>query len=177
MLGCNLKLTRNVASYKLAEEGVVAVVNKVVEANTRPYEHLFDAVYPLDIAKKGCVFGMIDLEIFTRRRREAFSARTNTVFLLLLARGVSKVCGRAANVVYIALEIRHFCDNMRLAHNAFVATGAHLSALMKGESTEVTSAKAAAVVGYREFYLGYCGNMQSGDQCMIRHVISACSVT
>ena len=51
--------------------------------------------------------------------RKTFLVRANSVCELMVARGVSKVCCRAANIVNISLEIGHFGDEFCLAENAF----------------------------------------------------------
>ena len=53
---------------ELTEEGIILIIYKVIKANSRAHEDLLYLGESLDIEEKLGVFGMIDLQIFTRGR-------------------------------------------------------------------------------------------------------------
>ena len=109
MLGSDLELTADVVSDKLLEEPIVAVGKQIVKSDSRAHEHLFYLRKRLDSLKELYVFGVICDKILARSGREALASRADSVAKLLFAGRVAEISRRAANVVDIALEIRHFC--------------------------------------------------------------------
>ena len=137
---------------QLAEERVVMVGHHVVIAQARAHEYLFYALELAQLAQQVQVIRVIGLEIFACGREQAAFVFAQPVFLLLLAGREAEVCGRAADVVDIALETRHLYDLLGFGDHAFVAARLDIAPLMEGERAEVARAEAAAVVDDRELH-------------------------
>ena len=105
MLGRNLKLPRNVICYKTAEKSVVLIVKEIVKADTRADKHLFNSLYLLYLFEHIHILGVVHLEIFAGGGSKTFARGADSALLLLIARGVTEVCGRTSDVIYVSLEI------------------------------------------------------------------------
>ena len=122
MLGRDLQLTADVIADELFEEVVVFIAHQIIESDTRSDKHLFDARELFDLLDHMHIFAVIDLEIFTGSWRETFSICANAVLELLIAGGITEVCGGASNVVDIALKAVKLGDLFSLCENAFNAS-------------------------------------------------------
>ena len=107
MLGRYLQLARNVVADELFKEGVVLIVYKVIKSYSRTDKDLFDTRNLLHLGEHVHILAVIYLKILTRGGGKALSVSADTTLLLLLAGGVSEVCGRSSDVVYVSLEIGH----------------------------------------------------------------------
>ena len=158
MLGSDLKLTADVIFHELLEEGLVLIAHHIVEAYSRTNKHLFDLRERRHTTKKLDVFGVIDLEVFTRRRCKALAVCADAVLQLMIAGGIAKIRRRTADVVDIALETRALGYLLRLGDHRFYTAASHASSLMESECAEVTAAEAASVMSHRHFDLGNARN-------------------
>ena len=122
MLGSYLKLSAYVMGHKLTEERVVAVAKHVVKADSRADEYLLYTGYSLNSAEKLGVFALICHKIFAGTGGKTLSVGTNAMLLLLLTGRVAEVCGGAAYVVDISLEVRHSGDLFSLCNHGFHAS-------------------------------------------------------
>ena len=117
--------------YKLGKELVVLVLKHVVIADAAADKHLFYARDGSQLAQKRQVIRVVGIEIFARVRRKAALVRTHAVFVLLVAGVVAEVCRRAADIVYVALEIGQLRERRDLTDDAFVAAARDHSALVE----------------------------------------------
>ena len=162
VLGRDLELTADVIAHQLAEEGVALVAEHVVKADARADEHLFHLRQRLDRAEQLDVLAVVGDEVLAGRGRKAFPPGADAVGELFFARTVAEIGGRAADVVDVALEIRHFGDELRLADDRLDAARPHGAPLVERERAEVAAAEAAAVVRDREAHL-----LDGGDAAVL----------
>ena len=153
VLGGNLQLARDVILHQLAEEGIVRIRHQIVKTNARADKHLLDPRQGLDGTQKINVLSVVSDEVRTGRGGKALAVGANAVLQLFFAGRVAEIGGRAAHVVNVALEIRHFGDLFRLRNHRFNTARAHGAPLVKGQRAEIAGAEAATVVGDREAYL------------------------
>ena len=101
---------------------------------------------------------MIYLKIFAGLRRKALSALAQTVFQLMCAGGGTEICGGAAYVVDIALEIGERGEKLCFFKNALLASYGNSPALVECDGAEVAVSEAPSVVGDGELHFLYSGN-------------------
>ena len=65
---------------------------------------------------------MVYLKILAGCGRKTLFAGTNSTLSLLITGGVTEVCGRSADVVYIALEVGHCGNYLSLVNYAFLTS-------------------------------------------------------
>ena len=166
----DLELTADMITDKLLEKFIVFIVNEVVEANTRTDKDLFDFGERTDAAKQMQILAVVDHEVFAGLGRKAFSALAHTAFFLSLAGGRAEVCGRAADVMDITLEIGHFGEDFGFFQNRSFTSRCDGSALVVSDGAEIASAVAAAdmVDGEFDFFDG--GN--TAERFIRRMIIS-----
>ena len=71
---------------------------------------------------------------------------------------MAEIGSRSADIVDIALEIRHSGHVFRLAHNRRMAPAGDHAALMEGQRAEIAGAETAAVMNNRKPHLFYGGH-------------------
>ena len=120
MLGSNLELARGVMCNELTEEGVILIKNKIIKSDSRAHKDLLYALDALYLAKHMRILRMVNLKVLTWGGSKALFTRTNAARSLLVTRGITEVCGRSANVVYITLEVGHRSDNFGLLDNTLL---------------------------------------------------------
>ena len=114
MLGSYFELTAYVMLYKLTHELVVLVLHKVVVAYSRTDEHSLYALYLTYLPEKCKVFRMVGFQRRTRSRCKTFLTHTESLAELFFAGGMPEIGCRPSNVMYVTLEIGHFCYSFNL---------------------------------------------------------------
>ena len=111
---------------------------------------------------------MIYLKIFAGGGGKTLSVCTNTAFKLFVARGITEIGSRPANVVEIALEIGHFGNGLCLGDYRLMTANADVPPLVIRKRAEVTGTVAAAVMDDGKLNL-----LDPGDpaKCLIRRMI------
>ena len=104
MLGRNLKLSRNVSCNQSSEKAIVIIVYKVIVANTRADEHLFNSLNSLNLRKKPFVLTVVNLEILAGCGSKTLLVFAQASVFLTFTGGEAEVCGGAAYIVDISLE-------------------------------------------------------------------------
>ena len=94
-------------------------------------------------------------QFVVRRGEKTLPVLADPVPELFFTGGMPEVCGGAAHIVKIALEIRIPGQKSGLLQNGFMASGLHRPSLMKGQSAEAAPAKAAPVADQGKLDLRY----------------------
>ena len=153
MLRRNLELTADMVLAKLTQESVGFIRHDIVIAQTGTHENLFDLRQRTDFAQQLDVIRMIDDHIRTGLREQALTSGTGAELELLVACGAAEVCGRAADIMDIALEVGHLRDGFCFFKNGFMASRGDDAPLQKGNGAEGAGAETAAGVGDGELHL------------------------
>ena len=140
--------------YQFLEEGVVRVGHQVVEPDTAADEHLFHARQLPHPAQNFKVVAVIHDHVGAGGGSKAvFAAGAHAPQHLLPAGGKAEVCGGAAHIVDVALEIRLVGHALGFCHDAVRAAAGDTAALMQLDGAEVAAAKAATVLDDGELHL------------------------
>ena len=131
VLGSYLQLPAYVVHYELLHKLVVLVLDKVIVPYAGAYEYFFYSLDPAYLPQQGKILGVIDFQGGAGRWSKTFLAHAQSLCQLLVAGGTAEVRSGTAYVMYVALEIRHFRDTLRLCENGLHAPYSHSSALMK----------------------------------------------
>ena len=102
----HLQLAADVVLDQVGEEFTVFVLQKIVKANPRADENLFDAGDLPQFSQQEKVVCVIRVQIGTWGGGQAVPVLAQAVFALLLAGGPAEIGGGAAHVMDIAFEPR-----------------------------------------------------------------------
>ena len=147
VLGSDLQLTADMVHYQLLHELVVLVLDEVVVTYSRADKDLFHALDLAYLTQHGKVFAVVNFKCGTGGGSKALLAHAKSLGELLVAGGTAEVRRGTAYIVYVALEIGHFCYALRFLQHRLLAPDGDTPALMEGDGAEVAVAEAAAVVG------------------------------
>lgn len=125
----------------------------IIIAQTGTHEHLFDLRQSADFAQQADVVRVIDDHIRAGLGEQALPPRAGADLELLIAGGAAEIGRGAADVMDIALEIRHLRDGFRLVDDGFVAAGGDDAPLQEGDGAEGAGAEAAARMRDGELHL------------------------
>jgi len=151
-------LTADMMANKLFEKLLVIIGDKVIKADTRTYEHLFNLWQSAKLSKERQIIAMVNPCGRAKLGCHTFFIGAGAALCLTLAGVLSKVCGRTANIMNVSLKIGHIGYFFSLVNNRFMASAGNHSSLMIGERAEIAGAKATAVMYYRKFNLFDSGN-------------------
>ena len=125
----------------------------IIIAQTGTHEHLFDLRQSADFAQQADVVRVIDDHIRAGFGKQALPPRAGADLELLIAGGAAEIGRGAADVMDIALEIRHLRDGFRLVDDGFMAAGGDDASLQEGDGAEGAGAEAAARMRDGELHL------------------------
>ena len=154
VFGRDLELTGDVVLHQLFKEGIVRVGHQIVEPDAAADKDLLDAGQFPDAAEDLQVIAVVDDDMRAGGRRKAvLAAVAHAAQHLLPAGRKAEVCGRAADIVDIALEIRLVGHALGLGHDAVRTAAGDAPPLMELDGAEVTAAETAAVLDDGELHL------------------------
>ena len=149
----HLQLAADVVLDQVGEEFTIFVLEKIVKANPRANENLFDARDLPQFSQQEKIIGVIRVQVGTWGGGQAVPVLAQAVFALLLTGGPAEIGGGAAHVMDIAFEPRVLGEGGDLPENALVAAGGYHPPLVEGQGTEFAGPKAPPVVGDGKAYL------------------------
>ena len=170
MLGSNFQLTADVILTELPQKGIRGICHDIVIPEARADKDLLDARQLTDLSQQLDIIRMIHHEVFTGLREETLTVFAGAVFELLVAGRTPEIGGRAADIVNIALEIRHLCKHPGFLKDGFMASRGHDASLQKRDGTEAAGAKAAPGVSDGKLDLLNCRN--TAQRIIIRMPVS-----
>ena len=154
VLRSHLQLTGHMVLYQFLEEGVVRVGHQVVEPDTAADEHLFHARQLPHPAQDLQVVAVVHDHVGAGGGgKTVLAAGAHAPQHLLPAGGKAEVCGGAAHIVDVALEIRLVGHALGFRHDAVRAAAGDTPPLMQLDGAEVAPAEAAAVLDDGELHL------------------------
>ena len=103
-------------THKLAEEGIVFIRKNIIIPQPGADKDLLYTRHRLDGFEQLDIFAVIDTHIRADLRREAVFALAHAELFCLFAIVGAEVRARPADIVYIALEIRHGGNAVCLLH-------------------------------------------------------------
>ena len=155
----DLQLAGHMVFYQFLEEGIVRVSHQVVEPDAAADEHLFHARQLPHPAQNFEVVAVIHDHVGAGGGGKAvLAAGAHPAQHLLAAGGEAEVCGRAAHIVDIALEIRLVGHALGFLYDAVGAAAGDPPPLMQLDGAEVAAAEAAAVLDDGELHLADGGH-------------------
>ena len=122
MLGRNLELTADMVTHQLAEKAVIPIRHQIVKSDTGTDKDLFHTGNCLNGLQQSDILAVIDHQIFTRGRSEAFAIGANARLFLLFAGGCTEICRGTADIVDISLKTGQLSDLFRLGNTALDAS-------------------------------------------------------
>ena len=150
----DLQLSGHMVLHQLLEEGIVRVSHQVVEPDAAADEHLFHARQLPHPAQNFKVVAVIHDHVGAGGGGKAvLAAGAHAAQHLLAAGGEAEVCGGAAHIVDVALEIRLVGHALGFLYDAVGAAAGDASALMQLDGAEIAAAEAAAVLDDGELHL------------------------
>ena len=149
----DLELTGDVMPDQLGQELLRLVGQHVVEPHAAAHEYLLHAGQRAHLAQEFDIVLVIRVQVFAGLREQALLALARAARQLTLAGRAAEVGGRAAHIVYVALEAGPPGQQFGLGEHRFVTARGHNAPLMKGQRAERARAEAAAVVRDRELDL------------------------
>ena len=145
MLRGDFQLTGNVVLHQLPEKGVLFVRQQIVEADAAADEHLFDAGELPQLAKQCDIVRVVGVHILAGGGVKALPPAAGTLTQLLFTGRVAEICGGAADVVDVALEIPVLHHDFRFPEDGLMASGLDDPPLMEGQGAEGAGAEAPPV--------------------------------
>ena len=146
MLRGHFQLSADMMFTELPKKGIGWISHDIVVAESGTDEHLFDARQPANFPQQLNIIRMIYLEVRAGLWKQALPVFACPGFQLLLACGMPEIRGRTADIVNIALEIRHLRNSFRLAENGFMGTAGDNPALQERDGAERAGTKTPAGV-------------------------------
>ena len=136
MLRGHFQLSADMMLTQFPKERIGWISHDIVVAESGTDEYLFDARQPANFPQQLNIIRMIYLEVRAGLWKQALPVFACPGFQLLLACGMPEIRGRTADIVNIALEIRHLRNSFRLAENGFMGTAGDNPALQERDGAE-----------------------------------------
>ena len=150
MFRSNSQLSAYMMFYQFIQKRLIPVCYHIIKTYTGADKYFLNSRNPAQFAKKGNIIRMIYRQVLTWCREQALLVLTYTLGELFLAGWLSEVCGRATNIMDIALKTGIFCHSGGLFNQGFMASGLKNSSLMECQSAKITAAKASSVARQAE---------------------------
>ena len=147
------KLSADMILHKFLQKNRTLVRYHIVKADSRTDKNLFDSGDLAEFPKKCHVIGMVYGKVSARFREKTLPVLADTFGELLLTGWLPEVCGRASDIMDIALEIRIMSHFFCFFENGLMASRLENASLMERQSTEITTAETAPVARQAEFDL------------------------
>ena len=150
----DLELPGDVIAHQLPEKRLGSVRQQIVKADAAADKDLLDAGELSQLPQQRHIIAVVGEHVFARLREQALPVRARALRELLFARGLAEVCGRAAHIVDVALEVLLVRHGLGLVQQRLVAARLDDAPLMERQRAEAARAEAAAVGREAEAHLG-----------------------
>ena len=147
------KLSAYMVFHKFLQKNWAFVRYYIVKSDSGADENFLDSGDLAEFPKKCHVIGMVYGKVSARFREKTLPVLADTFGELLLTGWLPEVCGRASDIMDIALEIRIMSHFFCFFENGLMTSRLENASLMERQSTEITAAETAPVARQAEFDL------------------------